>query len=527
MPYRLSSTLIFCFCIILCRNSRGQSPATVHGGEIIYHVFERSFYDSNGDQIGDLNGLREKLGYLQSLGVNAILMVPIYESDFYHNYFAKNFEKIDPTLGSMSDYIRLVRAVHRRGMKIYMDMETQYVTGKHLWFRDAYRNPGSKYSHYLVWDDSAHTRPEPALYNIGKLHSYDGSVHRVATVNLYSKKVLAYNIRLFSYWADPNHDGKFDDGVDGFRLDHMMDNLDGKGILTNLFHRFWTPLIQAVKKVNPGIIFFAEQANWNSFGFGYLSRGSVDRVFDFRLRMAIASFNKAAIEAAADTSLEMTPRGKQQVVFIENHDLPRFASVVGKSLPKEEIGGAFNLLIGGIPSIYYGQELGMFGGFERYGNTDGNDIPKREAFEWYKSDTGKGMAIWYKNSGPWWDHTNLIPNDGISLEEEKNKPGSLWTFYHNLIRIRQSQPALWKGSYQPLPNDNDSVYSFIRTWGKQEDIVVINLSGESQEVSVNCGHCRFRPHRLQSLYGRQHPLVNGNKFTVRLPGFAINLWKVE
>jgi len=81
---------------------------TTTQGEIIYHVFQRSFYDSNGDNTGDLNGLRVKLGYLQDLGVTSILMLPLYESPFYHNYFSGDFEKIDPEFGTMQDYIDLV-----------------------------------------------------------------------------------------------------------------------------------------------------------------------------------------------------------------------------------------------------------------------------------------------------------------------------------------------------------------------------------------------------------------------------------
>src|SRR5213078_379114 len=89
-------------------------------GEIIYHVFQRSFYDSNGDNIGDLNGLREKLAYLQELGITSLLLLPLYESFFYHNYFAGDFEKIDPEFGTMQDYLKLVKEVHQHGMKIYL-----------------------------------------------------------------------------------------------------------------------------------------------------------------------------------------------------------------------------------------------------------------------------------------------------------------------------------------------------------------------------------------------------------------------
>src|SRR5690606_18975602 len=105
-----------------CQNRPARLDDT-HADEIIYHVFQRSFYDSDGDSHGDLAGLTEKLDYLRELGVTAILLTPLYESVYYHNYFSSDFEKIDPAYGDQTTYLSLVREIHRRGMKIYMDME--------------------------------------------------------------------------------------------------------------------------------------------------------------------------------------------------------------------------------------------------------------------------------------------------------------------------------------------------------------------------------------------------------------------
>jgi glycosidase len=141
--------------------------------------------------------------------------------------------------------------------------------------------------------------------------------------------------------------------------------------------------------------------------------------------------------------------------------MERFASAVDRNPAKLRVGAAFNLLIGGIPSIYYGQELGMFGkgGFGRFGKTDGNDIPQREAFEWFRADSGRGMALWYKNTGPWWDSTNLKPDDGVSLEEEQHDAGSLWNFYRTLIHLHTSNAALTDEEYAEIANGNNVVFS--------------------------------------------------------------------
>ena len=178
------------------------------------------------------------------------------------------------------------------------------------------------------------------------------------------------------------------------------------------------------KKVNPQITNVAEQAEWNSWAADYITKAGVDRVYSFKLMGGIRSFNKTYLTLMADSAFHVFPKGNHQIIFIENHDLPRFANQVNGFLPKLKIAAALNLLLGQTPSIYYGQELGMNGKgeWQKWGMTDANEIPDREAFEWYKSDTGKGMALWYKNSGPWWDHRYAKPNDGISLEEEKPAP---------------------------------------------------------------------------------------------------------
>lgn len=493
--------------------------------EIIYHLFQRSFYDSNGDQHGDLNGIRQKLDYLQELGVTAILLTPLYESVYYHNYFSGDFKKIDPRYGTMQDYLLLIKDLHHRGMKFYMDMETQYVTEDHIWWKDGINNPKSKYSDYIIYDDAAHTKPTSIVYGLNGLLGYDSVSRKITTVNLNSPKVLDYNYRLFKFWMDPNNDGKFDDGVDGFRLDHMMDNLDNKGLMPHLFDTFWNPLLSKLRKVNPKINIVAEQANWGSIGVDYLTNGGVDRVFGFRLAYAIRSFKKGVIVSAADSTFMLTPSGKQQVVFIENHDTPRFSYGVNGDISKLKIGAALNLLLGGIPSIYYGQELGMTGTSAKFGATDANEIPNREAFEWYKSDEGNGMAYWYKLKGPWKDKfNNDKPDDGISLEEEKSDPNSLWNFYRSMISLRKSNPVLIKGTYKTLTNNNDKVFSFERTGGNKKVIVVVNLSDKSQDAAIGLKDSRKG---IKSLHGNAVANAGSNTISLNMPAYGVEVLAVE
>jgi glycosidase len=486
-------------------------------GEIIYHVCQRSFYDSNGDLNGDLNGLRQKLGYLQDLGVTSIMLLPLYEADCYHNYFANDFDKIDPEFGTMEEYITLVKDIHKRGMKIYMDMESQYVTSKHVWWKDAVGNLKSEYSDYLLFDDAEHKIPSTMVFDLRELKSYDGSTIKVTTVNLKSPKVLEYNIKLFSFFMDPNQDGNFDDGVDGFRLDHAMDHLDAKPTLTNLFTEFWKPLIAEIKKVNPKINIVAEQADWNDYGFDYFEKATVDRMFGFGLKQAILSFDKQQLIQNADVLLNKTPKGKDQLIFIENHDLDRFASLE-TNFKKQKVAAALMLLIGGVPSIYYGQEIGMQGKSYSFGNTDGNDIGRREAFDWYQSGEGKGMAFWYKNTGNWWTNKNQKSNDGISLEEQKQDPNSLFNFYKKIIKLRQSNDALANGKYENVQNNSSSVFSFYRKEGNNTMLVAVNLADTIQEFE----YTDFK-HSSLDLLNQKHQL---SKINVLQP-FQISIWKIN
>jgi glycosidase len=360
-----------------------------------------------------------------------------------------------------------------------MDMETQYVAEKHAWWKNAVGNLNSPYSDYILFEDTQHLIPSTMVFDLRQLNSYDGSFVKVTTVNLRNKSVLDYNKKLFSFFVDPNNDGKFDDGVDGFRLDHAMDNLDGKPALKDLFIHFWEPLLTYLKELNPNLKNVAEQSDWKDFGFSYFKNTNVDRMFGFGLQKAIVSFNKQQLIQNADTILAKCPTGKEQIIFLENHDMDRFASLE-PNIKKQKLAAALMLLIGGIPSIYYGQEIGMMGKIGNWGNTDGNDIPRRAAFDWYTSGKGEGMATWYENTGGWWENNLLIPNDGISAEEQLNNDSSLFSFYKKLIQLKQSNPALANGAYENAINDNDNVFSFYRKNNNRKVLVVANLSGELQ-----------------------------------------------
>jgi len=164
----------------------------------------------------------------------------------------------------------------------------------------------------------------------------------------------------------------------------------------------------------------------------------------------------------------------------------------------------------------------MQGSKQNWGMTDANDIPDRQAFEWYKSDTGKGMAYWYKN-GPWWQHNNNdVPNDGISLQEEQSNPGSLWNFYRLMIRLRKNNPVLIEGNYKNIINNNDHVFSFVRYVRDNRIMVIVNLSADKQDVVVDMPGVK----NIKSLYGIE-PVSSSNKLSIKLPAYGIAIWDVR
>lgn len=484
---RLTRTLFILVLAIIFVNCKSRtespslSPPQTPEEEIIYLIFPRSFYDSNGDRHGDLKGIISKLDYIQSLGVTSIMMTPLSPSAYYHNYFVDDFKGIDPEYGTLQDYLDLVAAIHKRGMKFYMDTEWQYVTENHPWFKETLGHPESPFTNYLFYHDTLNRDPESILFNIKHLQSYNGDSLLCTMINLKHPDVKHYMQQLYAYWIDPNQDGHFDDGVDGFRIDHMMNDMDHKGLLTNLFEEYWAPLFAHLKTINPRIKIIAEQADWSDAGLTYFTKAGVDIVYAFGLTFDLLDQHK--FEHRLDTLLKVVPENKFQLLFLDNHDLDRFASRVQGDQLAMRTAAALLYLGKGIPYIYYGQELGMKGAMI-HGKNDGNDIPRREAFEWNADINHEGMTLWYKDSGPWWDSTYLRSNDGISVEEQDKDPHSLLNFYRRLLITRRSHEGLSIGNEAIINNDNSSVLTFSRWYEQSKFLLAFNYSLDSTAVRI-------------------------------------------
>ena len=431
--------------------------------EVIYQIFPRSFCDSNGDRIGDFKGIASKLDYLTHLGVTTLLINPIQASPMYHNYFADDFMATDPKLGTNAEFFDLVRQAHRRRLKVILDMEVQYVTERHSWYKD---KPG------YLWDNKGFLTSVP-------LPLYDGQKVRVFAIDPANPAVLHEVKKVFRYWAAPNGDPKA--GVDGFRLDHLMDDFDWQKVKTGMLANFWHPVIADIRSMNPKAFFLGEQSDWDSQGADIYAQADVDAVYAIPQWKVLMAINAATAQKAIDDSQTETPIGKTRVNFIENHDVSRFASNTLSDAALLRLGAVLNLTLKGTPMIYYGQELGMQGKPGKWGS-DGNDIPLRLAFRWNRWLEAPGTAGWYWGTGAWAEQAFSTNGDGISVEEAAAS-GSLLNFYRKLIRLRRSNVALREGVQSALDFASQGVVGFVRT-AKTRVAVLANMSQQIVRIEA-------------------------------------------
>ena len=459
-------------------------PARAEAGEeVFYHVFFRSFADSDGDRIGDLGGMTARLDYLKDLGITSLLLTPLQPSPYYHNYFATDFESIEPAYGSMDDYRAFLRAAHARGLKVYLDMEIQYVGEGHPWWTQSLGKPDAPFADFLLWKDKPGGEAEPFL-DRPRWEGYDGRMIGIAMVNMNSPKVREHFRRVLLHWADPHGDGSGRDGADGFRIDHMMDDLDNKHLATRLFETFWSPIFASLRERRPGFRIMAEQSDWG-FGADWLTRGDADMVFAFPLRSAIDKLDKAGIVKALRDTERLTPDGKHQIEFVENHDTDRLMSLLDGDIAKARAAAAIMLFVRGEPLLYYGQELGMRGITRQGSLADSAHIPLREAMRWSADLDAPGSAIWYRGDTPWWHKRYNRSGDGVSVQEQDVDPASLLNWYRRLLALRQQRPELRHGTQTILCDDAGKLLCLLREADGQRSLLIANLGDGAATPAID------------------------------------------
>lgn len=494
---------------------------------LFYHIFVRSFRDSNGDRQGDLRGIINSLDYLQELGVTGILLTPLYPSQFYHNYFADDFYGIDTEFGDMDDYFELVEELHRRNMVIYLDQEIQYVSGNHEWFTSSTNNPSSDYRNFVVYADDENAMPVATLFGKTEFDVWPAQKQYIYTVNMLDPDVRNYFSEYLLFWMNPNGDGDFSDGVDGYRIDHMMDDLDNAGVLTGLFQDFWRPIFDDLRAARPEIDIIAEQYDWG-YGEQFLTAGGTDKVFGFPIWNSVNALDAAALDDAVRNTNQIIANGKGQFVFIENHDTNRFAHAFSEEPEILKLGAAVNLLIGWTPIIYYGQEIGMTGAKAEgpeaevlaASGDDARDISVRQAFRWSPAEDAAGHAIWYREPASAYPLADSnTAGDGRSVSEQDSDPESLLNYYRELSALRAEYPALAHGRTE-MVTQADGLAVIKRHADQGEAILVaFNFSGDNTALALPADIKRG-PQILGPDISQAEPTQ------ARLPAYAAMAWEI-
>ena len=419
---------------------------------VFYEIFVRSFYDSDGDGIGDIQGIISKLDYLsEDLGINGIWLMPINDSPSYHGYDVSDYYSINPDYGTMEDYRQLVEECHKRDIKLIMDLVMNHSSTEVSWFEENHD--------WYIWNSEKNPLVGPWGQNIwyprNEEYYYSVFDRNMVDLNYTNPEVTAEMKKIIAFWLES--------GIDGFRLDALKFLIEKEGQLenTNDTHIWLKDFYIYYKSLNPQALTVGEV--WDSMdNIIPYSQNETDICFEFSLADAMMSSVKTATKGnlvAAWNRVLSNYEQNDYATFLTNHDQNRVVSQLmgSRQLAKN---AAFLLLTSpGTPFIYYGEEIGMMG--------EKPDEMIRRPFHW-----SKGVRAGFTTAMPWIFGDSSFP-DNLELQmEEKN---SLFSHYKGLIELRNSHRALRTGEMRLLQTSEPSVFAFIREDSFEKLLVIINL----------------------------------------------------
>jgi alpha-amylase len=440
---------------------------------VFYEIFLRSFQDSDGDGKGDLNGLIERLDYLNDgdpstmddLGVTGLWLMPIMESPSYHGYDVVDYFEVDNEYGSKVDFKRLVDEAHDRGMRVIVDLVLNHTSSQHPWFREA-RSPDSDQRDWYIWSEEnpGYRGPwgEQVWHSAGGEYYYGVFWEGMPDLNYENPEVTSEMLDAARFWLE-------DMGADGFRLDavkHIIE--DGQQQEnTAATHEWLSGFFTFYKDVNPEA--FAVGEAWTSTEEVLNYTGDeVDVAFQFDLAQAILNTSRTGIgnlymsEMAEVVSTY--PPG-QYATFITNHDQNRLMSQLDGDIGAAKVAASLLLTSPGVPFIYYGEEIGMTGMKP--------DENIRRPMQW----TGDNLRVDFTEGSPWRRPASDFKERNVSLQT--SDPDSLLSHYRDLIQLRNASQALRVGEWTPVQTGNDSLAAFLRHTGDEAILILVNSSRES------------------------------------------------
>jgi glycosidase len=461
-------------------------------------VFVRSFQDSDGDGIGDLRGLTARLDQLndgdpattEDLGVTGLWLMPVAQSPSYHGYDVVDYRAIETDYGTADDFRALLAAAHERGIAVIVDLVLNHTSRDHPWFRDA-QKPGSAHDDWYVWsaDHPGFGRSDGSRvwHQAGDRYYYGYFWEGMPDLNLENAEVIAELDDIGRFWLDEM-------GVDGFRLDaarHLIE--DGKKLENTPATIEWLKgFRQRLKADHPNALVLGEVWDATSMSARYVRDGSLDLSFDFGLASAtitsLRSGDAGSLGAAEAEVAEAYPAGGL-ATFLTNHDQNRIFDQLDRDVPAARLAGTLLLMSGGVPFIYYGEEVGMTGRKP--------DERIRTPMRW----DATGPAAGFTTGTPWQPLGDDPP--GTDVATQMRDPSSLLSLYRDLIRLREAHPALATGDWLTVDAAPASVAAFLRADGSEALLVVANVSDEpvaGPTLSLDAGPLCGEP-RGEVLFG--------------------------
>ena len=454
-----------------------------------YEIFVYSYCDSDGDGIGDLQGVISKLDELESLGISGIWLMPVHPSTTYHKYNVSDYYEIDPAYGTLADMEELLASCEERGISVILDLVVNHTGSEHEWFKEAVSylqglkdgaaadltDPSGKYVDYYTFVQEQEC---PAGFSkvdgtsdwyYESRFSYD-----MPDLNLANSRVRDEIEQIMKFWLDK--------GAAGFRLDAAKEFYSGN-MEKNLEVLNW--IQQTATALKPGCYLVAEV--WDNFNtitkyyasditsiFNYAfgnTDGKIIQVLRGAGNPSVVSTYATALEKA-DTAYRGSNEDYIDAPFLSNHDIGRIAGFVSRDEARTKLAGAMNLFMSGSAFIYYGEEIGMVCG--------GTNDPSFRAPMYWNEERNEGT-------------TNMPPECTLpeeypfgSLEEQKADGSSIYNYYRHAIAIRNALPVISHGKPTAEAALNAGcVSAYRKTWGEDSCIILMNINGEAAEVDLS------------------------------------------
>ncbi len=432
--------------------------AAVAGVSSAYEIFTGSYCDSNGDGIGDLNGIQSKLDYIEALGVDGIWLTPVTPSPSYHKYDVADYLDIDPGFGTLADFDALAGGCEARGITLLFDLVVNHTSAEHPWFVAAVQNLQSEdlLNPYIGYYQFTQGKGDHPVENTDWYYA-GGFSPDMPELNLDNPAVRDEIQNIVAFWLSR--------GVGGFRLDAVTRYYDSQAESNRAFLSW---LCETVKGMDPDALIVGE-AWTDEVAILTLYQSGVDALFDFPLS-STGALTKAMQSESGQSFARRIVTWRQSIAqinldataapFLGNHDQGRIAGVLRNDVQQLKQAAALYLLSPGIPFLYYGEEIGMTG--------SGIDQNKRLPMLWSVTEQAGICA-------PPPDSTQE-QRLKTGADEQQADPDSLLSFYRLLLAFRRQYPVFVSGTAALAETADVRLAAFTLSEGDQTLLIAHNFS---------------------------------------------------